>query len=1083
MSRPRSLAGSHTSLTLRTPSLEDLLIIRPSGLDEIETWAVLCQSVQALQDLFLSDGVTAKFSLPIVTPATLKLSSKGRVNFQPTDSFIGVFGPSSHLANYLAPEYRVNKAYTDTEYERMWVFSLGQTLKRAVAPGQLVASKVDSELCQVLSEMTMETGRASLMYLLDVMSQYCKRRQQNRPFSHVVMDLHQEALAGIEATTDILDWGPPAMPKLVPRSKTLSENTDKFSTLNRRMRFLDSCSTASKITKEVSTSMEDLSFASLNNTPGKTVRPKSLCLPEMLSRPQEEGVNQFNKNFKLPIDNKPHLRVRRNPVQRIGSRLYGADLTVNKSVGPEFVIKSSLPPKHLVISNCKGHKKSVTVILLDGQKLEITCNPNTTTADQLLQLIIEEEQIEENFILGISSLIAGDFVFIPAETRLCKALPSTNTDITLYLRIRFFLPSLRGLKGTQARHFLYLQLRRSVLEHQLPSTFSQIIELNGLALQAEFGNYREGMKNYFLLEHYVPETMISIVDDESHLRQDLENAHSSRKGLDREKAEQEYIAFAQNLPHYGGHFYTAVWMLKDNKKNDVWLYISAQGVSIFERGKVASHFGLRLHETFEWKNIQTLCYSKHYLTIIPQCKINHLKKFKLKMDHKKSYFAFRLASLHHQFFLKLRREFMSLQSLSQHFGIPLKDMKNAANSFFKLDQCNDQFVTESTRVQCDQVDQTINEEQQNKENEKPLKSGMILDSSYLADLPSLGPEKRRGVKMGTRAFSKSVPRPTRSMEAITDYLENASLSSISLQCSSPSIDDYKFSVEGEAFVLDTTLKSVSQQNFFPNFQESINETFLEKLNNISFVEERVLSSVIIEKDFNGSLGLQVTEGSDGNVYIESVIEGGPADRAKGIMKGDQVIAVNGQSLLGRKYCESLQLLKGTGRKVEFVLSRLVTQKDHRTGGLSKSASLRSPSVESQVEKHTVESCFDLSNSMKYVSVSPVKPVAQHYNTLPSYSNNATKSKSDNDRAVIVEMIPKKQVFFDTNPFLTKAISECDISQTGEPKYLRKKQTVAVPRSLGLGRKWHGPVRYPVTPIKKSLDETQEVSSDDEQVFI
>lgn len=101
-------------------------------------------------------------------------------------------------------------------------------------------------------------------------------------------------------------------------------------------------------------------------------------------------------------------------------------------------------------------------------------------------------------MLGLAALIAGDFVFVPSDTRICKAFVSGNnasTRLTLFVRVRFYLPSLRGLRSAQARHLLYLQLRRSILEYQLPCSLNQIIELNGLALQAEFGNFKERVPN------------------------------------------------------------------------------------------------------------------------------------------------------------------------------------------------------------------------------------------------------------------------------------------------------------------------------------------------------------------------------------------------------------------------------------------------------------------------------------------------------------------------------------------------------------------------------------------------------------
>lgn len=85
-----------------------------------------------------------------------------------------------------------------------------------------------------------------------------------------------------------------------------------------------------------------------------------------------------------------------------------------------------------------------------------------------------------------------------------------------------------------------------------------------------------------------------------------------------------------------------------------------------------------------------------------------------------------------------------------------------------------------------------NEEYQNKENEiisLPKKTaGLVLDSSCLSGLPT---DKRRGVKMGTRAFAKFGSRVSRSMEAVNiltnEDLEQLSLQSVSIHCSSASI--------------------------------------------------------------------------------------------------------------------------------------------------------------------------------------------------------------------------------------------------------------------------------------------------------
>ncbi|CAH0553791.1 unnamed protein product [Brassicogethes aeneus] len=1061
------------------------------------------------------NGACCASCVPLITPSSLTVSARGRVKLgqETGGGRLGRGTPPVHLAGYLAPEYRPNKKCSDTEVEKMWIFALGETLKRATVPNHQSPSRISDELSRVLADMTKlnASSRASLMHLLDTISEYCKNKQQKKPFSHIVMDLHQEVMAALEVTS--------------------SESTaDALATIPRRWMGLASRN-QQRQTREASTSMEDLvaCAATLPNQPGNVVRPKSLCVPNTrnfhhlnedggFENRRDDAKDHINTQAKLSrvTTAAPRMRVRRNPVHRAASRLYRAgsegpprircpDATPARDcVGPEFVVRASLPSKHLTMPDSKGPKKTVTVIMLNGQKLDVLCNLNTTTAGQLFEMIVQKEQVEENFMLGLSALIAGDFVFLPSDTRIYKAFrhePMQAASLTLFMRVRFFLPSLRGVRGVQARHLLYLQLRRSILEHQLPCSFTQLIELNGLALQAEFADYNErehGTRDYFLIEHYVPETMSSIIQDSKRLRQELIKAHISKTGLDIEKAEQDFIIVAQSLPQYGGHFYTALWMLKDNNK-DVWLYISSQGINLYERGPSTSNCGPLLYEKFEWRSIQTLCYSKHYLCIIPHSttmQAARLKKYKLKMDHKKSYFTFRLASLHHQFFLRLRTEFTSLQTLSHQFGIPLKDMKNETNSLYKLE-------TLTNHLYCT-IDNDSTEYSVNLKAEHPLskrrRSKSFDNFSELLEREVVNEDFQNKQNERPSVFDGPALRGSKSLEDVNvpghqyDYLEEMSLQSVSLHCSSTSMSrssnlDLDSGPTDEAYIIDSTIKSCSHQ-FLPDFQESLSESLLHKLNTMSFAEERTMSAVTVERDARGSLGVQITEGSDGNVYVQSVIMGGPAHLTGNILTGDRVIAVDSRNLIG------------TSKRVEFVVSRLLPSKASHAMSLRARCNLSNieeshlRNRRSPVEKHLTESCHDSYNTGKHAGKSMDVPYHKHIRYEVEHNKKQTLNKSKsmsnlhfsqtNNKAVVVEMIPKETT--DISGFLS-----LDRKLVKNQKILDDSQCfggqIALPRSLGLSRKWRGPVRYPVTPIKKITPNLATepdgvfVNSDDEQVFI
>ncbi|KAI4457360.1 ferm domain (protein4.1-ezrin-radixin-moesin) family [Holotrichia oblita] len=503
-------------------------------------------------------------------------------------------------------------------------------------------------------------------------------------------------------------------------------------------------------------------------------------------------------------------------------------------------------------------------------------------------------------------------------------------------------------------------------------------------------------------------------------------------------------------------------------------------------------------------------------------------------------------------------------------------------------------------------DEFINEEHQNKENENPAfnhannfrnHNALVLDSSCLSGLPNHHNvcDKRRGVKMGIRAFSNNGRRVSRSMEAVNvlagEDLEQLSLQSVSINYSSsstPQSPTNESKKSTEAYIISSSIKS--DNNFLPDLQESLSRSLIDKLNNFSFDDERILQMVTVVKDPKGSLGMQITEGSDGKVYVQSVIQNGPAYNTGNVYSGDQIIAVDGRNLLQMKYKEALDVLKNTGPAVNFVLSQFVVSanKDN-VGNKSKAISSKSSGLQKTMnklkhirsrpaaaaalltqshdyllprslenlsvtdggalEKHLTENCYDVSNLRKYNPIfyryqdneeENVVPYHKHIryeietdiDESPIFSNNAlydnsrigrrtrnaeclnrTFSKSctqiyvskrdnrndDNDRAVIVDMIPKKlhgkaPSCHSLDRKLLCRDGQDDLDDVSLNRTVNRESSscnsnpIALPRSLGLSRKWRGPVRYPVTPVKKTpeLNDNPNVyvtTSDEEQVFI
>ncbi|KAG6463119.1 hypothetical protein O3G_MSEX013675 [Manduca sexta] len=895
---------------------------------------------------------------------------------------------------------------------------------------------------------------------------------------------------------------------------------------------------------------------------------------------------------------------RGKPVQRAASRLYKADCGLKGKegcTGPEFIVRASQPAKHMDLTlSSIADKKMITVVLLNGQKVEVLCDPNVITAGQLFEALVHSEKYEHNFMLGIAILLGGDFVFLPDDYKIKKIAPENwhktsskknklvdgDDTLTVFLRIKFFLPKnvSNNIQGGEWRYRVYLQLRRATVEGQLTSTIQNLILLAGYALHIEFGefSYREhGTADYFLLEHYLPESVIT--NDMADIKLRMKRAHESRHGLDRNKAIINFITLAQTFRDYGAHFYSAVWATRDGFCRDIWLSIGPRGITLYSRNNHAAEISNAANrivlQSLPWHHIHTFYYNKKSLYIMPNSYSGLSKigvKYKLKMTDCKSYFTFWLASLHHRLYLKLYAKEDFITYLSDELNCPL----NQENSPGKIEWSNYQdsynlAVRNPVRSRRPvrrrfKMDIFGDKKSQNKENEKPNTEELLrqilspqpseesllntmnvnqgnssndgLSSSESCSLP-----RRNGVKMGTRVFHgmKTVNRYPRSpiRNSSADCLRSDDVATTqsdsddlyseqkhnclinSMQLLPERHYNQTASNMPTAYVLESPKVYPEVFNYNATVNEScLNTSLFEKLDNMECVQgERVFVTAVLERDEMNALGLQVAEGSDGNVYVKSITPGSPADLCKKIVPGDQIISVNGKTLLNVKYEKALMMLQSAPKTVELIVlqnANKACNSEHQAIESSKTRlNLKgiSSSVASALDaditddellnEEALKTIYALIKLTKEKVINRMKDKSSKQSTpdksnlQKSYSENKVFEESDIGNYSSQENTPQKNTHkFNTwrgqipnrpkrRPLSLSVPTDVDLPENyldNVSDDLMKKsslksiqsslngldrsksnsaKSVALPRNFGLSRRWLGPVRYPVTPCK------------------
>nr|XP_055159770.1 tyrosine-protein phosphatase non-receptor type 21 isoform X2 [Nyctereutes procyonoides] len=88
--------------------------------------------------------------------------------------------------------------------------------------------------------------------------------------------------------------------------------------------------------------------------------------------------------------------------------------------------------------------------------------------------------------------------WVDLEKPLKKQLDKYASEPTVYFGVVFYVPSVSQLQQEITRYQYYLQLKKDILEGNIPCTLEQAIQLAGLAVQADFGDFDQYESQDFL---------------------------------------------------------------------------------------------------------------------------------------------------------------------------------------------------------------------------------------------------------------------------------------------------------------------------------------------------------------------------------------------------------------------------------------------------------------------------------------------------------------------------------------------------------------------------------------------------------
>uniref|UniRef100_A0A8D3D4M8 Protein tyrosine phosphatase non-receptor type 13 n=1 Tax=Scophthalmus maximus TaxID=52904 RepID=A0A8D3D4M8_SCOMX len=415
---------------------------------------------------------------------------------------------------------------------------------------------------------------------------------------------------------------------------------------------------------------------------------EGLAGAELLLQKQEEEVQRLQAHLAsrlsranlYPTDDP--LAASRASMLDLRDPLYTSSVTLRKPKnfhGPEFVKMASEPCVALSVPSSimkRGKvdevQRKVGVVLLNGQKLELSCDIKAVCKD-VLDMVVAHIGLVEHHLFGLAYLRESEFFFADLDAKLSKVAPEgwkedpkkkkSDVPFNLFLRIKFFLEDVSLIQHAMTKHQYYLQLRKDILEERMRCDTENAMLLASLALQAEFSDYQPELhgKTYFRLEHYLPVSLLDKVDQAT-VKEELPKLHSNYYGASETESEFEFLKVSQRLPEYGVHFHRV--LPEKRSQTGIMLGVFSKGVLIFEVLNGNRTPVLR----FPWRDTRKISFLKKKICL--QNTSDGIKHLFQTDSNKTCQYLLQLSSDQHKFHLQMKarqnnQELQDLDSLKK----------------------------------------------------------------------------------------------------------------------------------------------------------------------------------------------------------------------------------------------------------------------------------------------------------------------------------------------------------------------------------------------------------------------------------